>query len=101
LKNSVKLKRTIKSAASYPVFVGTFFVFVFFGLVLGIIPKFQEMFASFGAELPLPTKMVMNFSNLLIQKMPLFIILLVAIIVGFKVFTKMPEGQKEMAPVSF
>ncbi|MFA7073794.1 MAG: type II secretion system F family protein [Endomicrobiaceae bacterium] len=94
LENSVKLRRKIKSAASYPVFVGTFFIFVFFGLVLGIIPKFQEMFASFGAELPLPTKMVMNFSNLLIDKMPLFIILIVVIIASFKIFTKMPEGKR-------
>lgn len=95
LENSVKLRRKIKSAASYPVFVGTFFVFVFFGLVLGIIPKFQEMFASFGAELPLPTKMVMNFSNLLIDRMPFFIIFIVAIIAAFKIFTKMPEGKRK------
>ncbi|MFA7674701.1 MAG: type II secretion system F family protein [Endomicrobiia bacterium] len=95
LESSVKLRRKIKSAAAYPVFVGTFFVFVFFGLVLGIIPKFQEMFASFGATLPLPTRMVMNFSNLLIQKMPLFIIAIITLIVAFKLFTRMPEGKRK------
>lgn len=92
LENSVKLRRKIKSAAAYPIFVGTFFVLVFFGLVLGIIPKFEEMFSSFGATLPLPTRMVMGFSNLLIDKMPVFIALIVILFIAFKMLVRTPRG---------
>ncbi|MDD4166676.1 MAG: type II secretion system F family protein, partial [Endomicrobiaceae bacterium] len=74
MEKTVKLRRKIKSAASYPIFVGCFFILVFFGLVLGLIPKFEEMFSSFGATLPLPTRIVMGFSRFIIAKMPFLIL---------------------------
>ena len=55
LESNVKLIRKIKAASSYPIFVGVFFAIVFCGIVFVLIPKFQDMFASFGAALPLPT----------------------------------------------
>ena len=93
MEKTVKLRRKIKSAASYPVFVGCFFVVVFFGLVLGLIPKFEEMFSSFGAVLPLPTRMVMGFSRFMIAKMPFIIIAIVIGIIVFKIITKSPQGK--------
>jgi type IV pilus assembly protein PilC len=92
LENSVKLIRKIKSASAYPMFVGIFFVIVFFGIVLVLIPKFEEMFASFGAELPLPTQIVMNFSNFFIDKLPIIAVLAVIAFISFKLWTKTPVG---------
>lgn len=92
LEKSVKLKRKIKSAAAYPVFVGSFFVIVFLGLVLVLIPKFEEMFKSFGAELPLPTRIVMGVSNFMLAQTPLLIGLAIAAYIGFRMFTKTPKG---------
>ena len=63
LESNVRLIRKIKAASSYPIFVGVFFAIVFCGIVFVLIPKFQDMFASFGATLPLPTMIIMNFSN--------------------------------------
>lgn len=92
LENSVKLMRKIKSASAYPMFVGIFFVIVFFGIVLVLIPKFQDMFASFGASLPLPTQIVMNFSNFFISKLPVLIGLAIASFIAFKFWTKTYVG---------
>ncbi len=92
LENSVKLMRKIKSASAYPMFVGIFFVIVFFGIVLVLIPKFQDMFASFGAELPLPTQIVMNFSNFFIDKLPILIVLAIVAFIAFKLWTKTSAG---------
>lgn len=92
LENSVKLIRKIKSASAYPMFVGIFFVIVFFGIVLVLIPKFEEMFASFGAELPLPTQIVMNFSNFFIDKLPIIAVLAVIAFISFKLWIKTPTG---------
>lgn len=92
LENSVRLIRKIRSASAYPMFVGIFFVIVFFGIVLILIPKFQDMFASFGAELPLPTQIVMNFSNLIIDKLPVIIILAILGFVAFKLWTRTAIG---------
>jgi type IV pilus assembly protein PilC len=93
MEKTVKLRRKIKSAASYPVFVGCFFILVFFGLVLGLIPKFEEMFSSFGAVLPLPTRIVMGFSRFIIAKMPFLIAGLIACFITFKIVTKSPQGK--------
>ena len=93
-ESSVKLRAKIKSAASYPIFVGTFFVLVFFGIVFILIPKFEEMFLSFGAELPLPTRIVMAVSNFFVSNIPLVLGILAVLFFAFKVFTKNPEGKR-------
>ncbi len=67
------IQRKIVSAMMYPailLFVAIVAIFVF---TLKIIPTFGSMFASFGAQLPLLTQMVINFSNLL-QKWFLLIV---------------------------
>ena len=92
LENNVKLRRKIKSASSYPLFVGIFFVIVFFGIVLFLIPKFQEIFASFGADLPLPTLIVMKFSNFFIEHLPIVGIVAVVAFIAFKIWTKTSAG---------
>ena len=84
-ESSVKLRAKIKSAASYPIFVGTFFVLVFFGIVFILIPKFEEMFLSFGAELPLPTRMVMAVSNFFVSNIPLVLGVLAVLFIIFKI----------------
>ncbi|MBI3312209.1 MAG: type II secretion system F family protein [Candidatus Omnitrophica bacterium] len=73
LEKAGTIQRKIVSAMMYPailLFVAIVAIFVF---TLKIIPTFGSMFASFGAQLPLLTQMVINFSNLL-QKWFLLIV---------------------------
>ena len=67
IEKNVKLKGQVKSAMVYPVAV-----VVIAGLVVGVIlwkviPTFGAMFASLGAELPLPTRIVIALSNGLVR----------------------------------
>lgn len=94
MENTVKLIRKIKAAASYPIFVFIFFIIAFFGIVLVLIPKFQDMFASFGAELPLPTLMVMHFSNALVDNKIQIVVFVISVFVIFKIWTKTSAGLK-------
>ncbi len=63
LESSEGLKAKVKSAMMYPAIVlsicglVTVFLFVF------VIPTFKNIFASFGAELPLPTQLVIGISD--------------------------------------
>ena len=93
LENNVKLIRKIKSASTYPIFIGSFFIIVLLALVIGIIPRFEEMFLSFGADLPAPTKMVMGVSQFVIGNGLWLFLGTVAIIVGFMMFKKNPAGN--------
>ncbi len=92
LEEAVKLRRKIKSAMSYPMFVGGFFVIVFIGIVFILIPKFEDMFSSFGAELPLPTQLVVNVSHFCVDHILLLIIFLIIGYIAFRLWTKTPNG---------
>ena len=63
IEKSVKLKGDVKSAMIYPIAV-----IVIAGLVVGVIlwkviPTFATLFAGLGADLPLPTRIVIGLSN--------------------------------------
>jgi type IV pilus assembly protein PilC len=66
IEKAVKLAGQVKSAMIYPVAV-----IVIAGLVVGVIlwkviPTFASLFAGLGAELPLPTRVVIALSNNLV-----------------------------------
>lgn len=65
LEKAEALKRKVKSAMTYPTVVLTVAVGATVFMLLFIIPTFARIFADFGGELPLPTKIVMNMSNFL------------------------------------
>ncbi|HMB70701.1 MAG TPA: type II secretion system F family protein [bacterium] len=58
-----KLKRKIQGAMMYPAVVLIVCIIATLFMLMFIIPTFARMFADFGAELPLPTKIVLMMSN--------------------------------------
>jgi type IV pilus assembly protein PilC len=65
IEKAEALKRKIKSAMVYPAVVMTVAVMATAFMLIFIIPTFARMFTGFGAELPLPTKIVMGLSSFL------------------------------------
>src|SRR6187431_2266179 len=70
IEKAVKLKGQVKSAMVYPIAV-----IVIAGLVVGVIlwkviPTFAQLFAGLGAELPLPTRVVIWMSESLVGYFP-------------------------------
>jgi type IV pilus assembly protein PilC len=59
------LKAKIKKATTYPIAVVVVAVIVTCILLLKVVPQFQSVFASFGAQLPAFTLMVVGLSELL------------------------------------
>ena len=70
-----------RSALTYPIAVGIIAVLIVTGMLIFVVPVFSELFASFGGELPLPTQMLVNMSNLV--KNPLFFVPILVIILTF------------------
>lgn len=64
---SVKLSKKVKSAMTYPIAVIGLAIALVNVLLIFVIPVFAEMFADFGAELPVPTKMLIDLSNFMKQ----------------------------------
>lgn len=67
LESAEHLKAKVKSALMYPIVVMAIAVGITWFLLVFIIPKFEEMFSSFGQELPLPTKILLGMSRFLIK----------------------------------
>jgi type IV pilus assembly protein PilC len=92
-ENVIKLRRKVKAASAYPIFVGSFFGIVLIGLVLFIIPKFKAMFASFGAQLPLPTRIIMGISDFAMHNMLILFLLVAGAVAGFIMTNRTTPGK--------
>lgn len=58
-----KTRQKIKTALTYPAVIGMIALVMVSGMILFIVPNFVNMFAMFGSELPLPTKILIKVSD--------------------------------------
>ncbi len=65
IEKAVKLRSQVRSAMIYPVAVIVIAAIVVAVILLKVIPTFAALFTSLGAELPLPTRVVIASSNFL------------------------------------
>ena len=63
LEKREKIKSKIKGALTYPIILFTVAIGVTAIMLIKVIPKFATMFVKFGAELPVPTKVVLSISE--------------------------------------
>ena len=93
LEKEAKLKGTIKSALMYPVIVIILMVVVMFIMMIFVIPQLTVLYQNLNVPLPLPTQIVIGFSNFIQTFWPIMLILLVGGVVLFRRWHKTIEGQ--------
>ena len=62
-EKAASLKAKVKSAMTYPIAVLVIAVIITGILMIFVVPAFAELFGSFGAALPLPTRLVITISE--------------------------------------
>lgn len=77
-EKEVQLKSTIKSALTYPVVVLIMALAAVVGMIIFIVPIFEQMFADLGGTLPLPTLILVVISNNMIWAGPALAVIAVA-----------------------
>ena len=82
LEGQIELKKKVKEATRYPMFVTGFFLVAVGVMVFYLIPQFKAIFDSYGASLPPLTLFVLNASDFLIGNLPYEI----AVVVGLGLF---------------
>jgi len=65
LEKADSLRRSIKSAMTYPILIGAFAIMVMIGMLLFIIPIFANMYNDLGGKLPTLTRIMMGVSSML------------------------------------
>jgi type IV pilus assembly protein PilC len=66
-EKTLAIKGKIKSALMYPIAVIVVAFVVLTVIMIFVIPSFEDVFKSFGGELPLPTQMVIAMSKFFVQ----------------------------------
>jgi type IV pilus assembly protein PilC len=87
------LKRKVQGAMMYPAVVLIVAMGATLFMLMFIIPTFAKMFADFGAELPLPTKIVLGMSNFIRGYWWAGIIGVVVSAIGLKKFYETDKGH--------
>jgi len=94
IEKNVKLKRAVKSALIYPVSVLLIAGGVIVLLLWKVVPVFVTLFAGLGAELPLPTRIVIQLSHLVGSIYGLLsFFFFVGMAVGLRVWYGTPQGR--------
>jgi type IV pilus assembly protein PilC len=94
IEKAVKLKSQVQSAMIYPIAVITIACVVIGVILWKVIPTFASLFAGLGAELPLPTRVVISLSNNLVRFMPFIIIGIFGAGWGFKAYYATEKGRR-------
>jgi len=94
IEKAVKLQGQVKSAMIYPVAV-----IVIAGAVVGlilwkVIPTFAALFSGLGAQLPLPTRVVIALSDNLVRFFPFLAVGAGALAYAFKSYYSTPKGKR-------
>ncbi len=93
LERTESIKRKVKSAMSYPVFVLSFVGIAGLVLFLKVVPMMGKVYEGLDQELPALTQIVIASSRLLTQYLWVVILLMVGVVVGFKMLKKNPAGK--------
>lgn len=87
------LVRKVKGAMVYPAVVSIVATGVTIAMLTFIVPVFAKMFESLGAELPGPTQVILNISNMLQAHFLKGLGLVVAFFIALKVVLKTDKGR--------
>ena len=94
IEKAVKLKGQVKSAMVYPIAVVVIATVVVSVILWKVIPTFASLFAGLGAELPLPTRIVIALSNGLVRYGLFIIAGLVGLGFAFRSYYATSNGRR-------
>jgi type IV pilus assembly protein PilC len=93
IEKAARLKAQVKSAMVYPAAVISIAILVVYVILWKVIPVFASLFQSLGADLPLPTRIVIGLSNFVGRFWWLVTIMVVAGVIAIRRYYATPHGK--------
>ncbi len=93
LSRDLEARRKLKGAMIYPSIIAAMAVLTVVVLTLFVLPQFKVFFESLNAELPLPTRILLDTTAFLGQWAWLFGLITVLLVVGFFVGIRFRRGR--------
>jgi type IV pilus assembly protein PilC len=94
IEKAVKLSGQVKSAMIYPVAIVVIAGGVVGVILWKVIPTFASLFSGLGADLPLPTRIVIALSNNLVRYFPFILVAAGAAAYGFRTYYATKAGRR-------
>lgn len=94
MEREKETSRSIKSATRYPTFVIIAISLAMIILNIFVIPVFTDMFTKMGADLPLPTIILMWTSNAFLNYWPIMLAVVILIIFGIRFYLSTEQGRQ-------
>ena len=94
LEKQVELNRKVRGAMTYPIVVVAVIAIIFLVMMTVVVPVFKKLFKSLGGQLPLPTRIVINVSNVLLS-WELLVVIAAAVVgvIGFRRWIATESGR--------
>jgi type IV pilus assembly protein PilC len=90
-------KRKVKSAVSYPAFIFVLAIGVMIYLMVGIVPKFIDIFVDMGTDVPGMMKLLMGISSFFQHYTIVLIAAILGVIMMFKLYGATESGRLNLA----
>ena len=94
IEKAVKLKSQVKGAMVYPIAVISIAGIVIAVILWKVIPTFAAMFEGLGAQLPLPTRIVITLSNWFVRLLPFMVVGIIALAFLFRRYYATHNGRR-------
>ncbi|MBN1196518.1 MAG: type II secretion system F family protein [Candidatus Aminicenantes bacterium] len=94
IENMAKLVGRVKSALAYPVAVLIAAVVLTAVILWKVVPTFQGLFTQLGADLPVPTQIVIAASEFLQSNFFIMLIAVVGLALAFRSYNKTYKGRR-------
>ncbi len=100
IEKAEELKSKIKGALTYPIVVIAIAFIVIAVILIFVIPVFQDMFASFGQALPMPTQIVVKLSDFMKSKIHFLIAAIIVFVIIYKRYSATKSGRRNLDSLS-
>ena len=93
IEKQVELRQKIKSAMTYPVAVLALVVLILTAMLIFIVPTFKDLYADLGGTLPLPTRLLLAISSVMVKGLPVVLVAVTGFVFAFKRWIESEKGR--------
>jgi type IV pilus assembly protein PilC len=93
IEKQVELRSKIRSAMTYPVAVFAIVILIVTAMLLFIVPMFKTLYEDLGGTLPLPTRVLLLVSGLVVKFFPFVLVAEIGAAFGFKRWIQTDKGR--------
>jgi type IV pilus assembly protein PilC len=94
IEKQVELRQKIKSAMTYPVAVLALVILILVAMLIFIVPTFKTLYDDLGGTLPLPTRVLLAVSAIMVKALPIVILAVVGFVFAFKRWIEGAKGRR-------